>query len=35
MFDVVEVDTSEEGVKIDPNLGIGAEPVHDFGGYWF
>jgi len=32
--DVVEVedDTSEEGVKIDLNLGTGAEPVHDFGG---
>jgi len=32
--DVVEVedDTSEEGVKIDLNLGTGAEPVHDLGG---
>ena len=34
MCDVVEVedDTSEEGVKIDLNLGTGAEPIHDFGG---
>jgi len=34
VYDVVEVedDTSEEGVKIDLNLGTGAEPVRDFGG---